>query len=262
MKDEMDFGLNIYILPAMVLVVARFGGMMIFAPVFGEAALPVRLRALIAVAMAMGVAGQVALPTSMPMSNIGFGIALIGEALVGMAIGYAARLVFVGVELGAFHVGQQMGLSLGEVFSPMTEESPEPLRRFFHLLALVIYLAVGGHRLVIGALIQSFETVPLTNFINPHGLATGLAALLTTSFVLALKVAAPVLLAMLLAGLALAFLQRTLPQLNFLSIGLPIRIVLAMVIILAVLGTGAVPDLISSASSSVTRELRRILEVL
>ena len=256
----MDFAPYIATLPALMLVIARLGGMLVFAPVLGESVVPVRLRALVAVVLALGVAGQVAAPARLPQSDLAWVLALAGEFLIGLAIGYAGRLGFVGVELGAFHVSQQMGLSLGEVFSPSSDETSDAMRQFFRMLALVIFLAIGGHRMLIGSLLASFQSVPLTAFLAPAALAAMLAGLLTVSFTLALKVAAPVLLAMLLAALALGFVQRAMPQFNFLSTGAPVRVVLGLVVIAFVLSLPVLVDLLGWATSAVGSGLRTCME--
>lgn len=256
----MEFAQYIVMLPALVLVIARLAGMMIFAPVFSESVVPARLRAMIAVVLALGVVGQVAMPMAMPQSDVAFVLAIAGEVLIGLAIGYAARLVFVGIELGAFHASQQMGLSLPEVFNPVSDESSDTLRQFFHLLSLVIFLALGGHRMLISVLLWSFQSVPLMSFLTPQAMLNMLTTMLATSFILALKVAAPVLLAMLLAGLALGFVQRTMPQSNLLSTGMPLRILFGLLLIVAILSSGALVDLIAVANTQLNVQLRALLE--
>ncbi len=244
----------------LVLTASRFGGMMVYSPLLAESAVPRRLRILLALVMALAVAGRVA-PAALPASSVALVLAMAGEFLIGLAIGYAARLIFVGVELGAFHAGQQMGLSLAEVFNPLGDDAPDALRKMLHLLTLVLFLAIGGHRLMISALVGSFQTLPLVSFTQPGAVLSTLTALLTVSFTLALKIAAPVLIAIVLASVAMAFIQRTLPQANILSTGLPVRLLLGFVVILAVLAMGALPELVEQASRGVAGYLKTMLQV-
>jgi flagellar biosynthetic protein FliR len=162
--------------------------------------------------------------------------------------------------LGAFHVSQQMGLSLGEVFNPSSEETTDAMRQFFRLLALVIFLTIGGHRVLIGSMLASFQSVPLTGFVAPSAIATLLAHLLTASFTLALKVAAPVLLAMLLASLAMGFVQRAMPQFHFLSTGAPVRVVLGLIVIASVLSLPVLMELLGRATDVLDSSLRTCME--
>jgi flagellar biosynthetic protein FliR len=137
------------------------------------------------------------------------------------------------VEFGAFHISNQMGLSLADVIDPTNPDAPSALRGLFVLLAIVIFLGVGGHRALIGGLMASFETVPPMGFVEPGSLIQPVAAMLGAAFVLALKLAGPVLIAMLLATAAIGLVQRTIPTLGLLSIGLPLMPLLGLAIMSA-----------------------------
>src|SRR4051812_4709766 len=102
--------------PAFVLVTARVGGMVFAAPVFGSAAVPVRIRAMIALVLAMGIFPGIARPQHLPDSTAG-GFAAIGsEIIFGLTMGLSMRLVFTGVQWAGEMIGQQMGLGLANVF--------------------------------------------------------------------------------------------------------------------------------------------------
>jgi len=232
----------------LLLVSARLAGLFVLAPVFGERVVPRRVAVLLAVAMALPLAARVDVASGVAWSWPGLAMAVAGEATVGLALGYVARLMFVGVEIGAFHVSQQMGLSLAEVYGG--QERADPTRPMLHLLAVVIFLAVGGHRFMLSAVVRSFDTLPPLALTKP-GVLDVVTGLLGASFVLALKVAAPVLLAMLLAGVLLGLLQRTAPTLSILSVGLPVRVLLGLVLLASMLALGTLPRLLEWASRQV-----------
>ncbi len=216
--------------PALWLSAARILGMLLVAPVLGHSEVPVRLRVLIALVVALAIAGRLSGPVGLEPATI---LPLVAaELLLGVTIGLAARMVFVGVELAAAHVGQQMGVSLAAAFDPFSDGA-DPVRRLYLMLAVVIFLGFGGHRLVISSLLQTFETVPPGDFAVGRQLAGFLATVLTAGFALALKVAAPVLIAMLLATVAMGILQRTVPQCHILSVGMPVRVMLGLVALAA-----------------------------
>lgn len=214
----------------LLLTGARVGGLLFVAPVLGTRALPAKLRVFMSLVIALAVVGRVAQPVSLPTGTVGLAIALVLEAAIGLAIGYAARLVFVGVELGAFHISQQMGISLAETIDPLTKESTDPVRSLYRITALVIFLAIGGHRLLISSLLGTFESVPVLSI--PSGgampMLKSITGLLASSFALAIKVALPALAALLMATVAMAILGRTVPQMSFFSVGLPARALVGM----------------------------------
>lgn len=219
-------------LATLTLLIARATGVFVLAPVFSHVAVPARVRAFLAVVIALAAVGRMEEPAPMPGGDAALLLALGCEVLVGLAIGYAARLIFVGVELGAWHISQQMGLALSEAYDPFAEPVG-PVRRAYVLLAIVIFLATGGHRALISGMLETLQAVPLA------GLAPGGAALETVvrltagSFLLALQVAGPILVALLLATVVQGLLQRSLPQANLLSTGLPVRALLGLTLLAA-----------------------------
>jgi len=219
----------------LLLVVARIAGIFIAAPVLSSQAVPIKLRVLMSIVIGLAVVGRVARPAA--VVGLG-GLVLAGgsELAIGAVIGFAMRLVFVGIQLGAAQIGQQMGIALAEVFDPM-HEAPGASRRLFYMVAIAVFLVIGGHRRLIAATLGSFDTVPVGGFLSPGAMLGVTVTLLGASFALALKVAAPVLVAMLLATVALGLLQKTIPQCNVLSIGLSARAMLAILILAAAVAT-------------------------
>jgi len=240
----------------LLLVIARVAGVLLVAPVFAEPVVPVKVRLLLAVAIAFAVAGRLTQPPHVPTGGLGLGLALIFEAAVGAAIGFTARLVFAGVELGAMYVGQQMGIGLAELYDPQTEDTSGAVK-LLGLLALVIFLAIGGHRALLSGAMSSFEAVPVSGSAPVHALPGMLASVLMVSFSLALKVAAPVLVAMLLATVAMGLLQRTAPQFHIFSTGMPVRVMVGLVMLAGTLGV--MVTLIDSAWSMVMERVQDAL---
>ena len=221
----------------LLLVLVRLGGMFAVSPVFSHPTVPGKLRYFMAVALAVAVTGRVAAPGAVVGGWGGLLVALGGELLIGVAIGWTAGLVLVGVELGAYHIASQMGLSLGEMFNPLSPSAPGIMRQFFGLLAIVVFLGIGGHRAVISAVLKTFSAVPLVGMAPSPGVFEAMVSLVAVSFVLALKVAAPVLVTLLLAGVAMGMLQRSLPQCHILSVALPVRAILTLVVLAGALVT-------------------------
>jgi flagellar biosynthetic protein FliR len=243
-------------LPTLLLATLRVAGMVAFAPVLGDAAVPIKVRVILSAAMGLGAVGRLAQPVPLPPGALDLLLVLGCEFLLGAVIGYTARLIFTGVQLGAFHVGSQMGLALGEVANPLSGEAASAVGGLFRLLAVVIFLAIGGHRALVGGLMQTFRVVPPAGFAPADGLIGPVVAMLAASFVLALKVAAPVLIALLVATVALGLLHKTVPQCNLLSIGLPVRAMLGLLVLAASLGVLA--PLIEAAAGRLGRSIQTL----
>ncbi|MCJ7545109.1 MAG: flagellar biosynthetic protein FliR [Phycisphaerae bacterium] len=226
----------------LAMVIARCGGIFAVAPVFAHAAVPVRLRLAMAVVVGLAAAGPLAGGAAgAPSNGWELGVALAMEAAIGALLGYLARLVFLGLELAAVHVGQQMGVGLAEVFHPLHEGTSQAVGGLLEMTGIVIFLGIGGHRMLVSALLGTFDVLP-AGFARLAGPGVwpscqaglkGAVAMLATSFALALKVAAPVLAAILMATAAAGLVQKTLPQLNILTVGLPVQAMLGLAVLAA-----------------------------
>jgi len=256
----MDMDAYTTYLPTLILAIARIAGIFIVAPVFGSSVIPARLRGFMSVVIALAVVGRLSGPAELPQHWLELAILLGSEVAIGATIGFTAAVVLAGVELGAVHIGQQMGVALAEVFNPQAGEGSGLMRRALGLLAVVIFLAIGGHRALIAATLRTFDTVPPGGFAGGQAVLNMVVAVLAASFTLALKVAAPVLVALLLATVALGLLQKTIPQCNILSIGLGVRAMLGLVVLAAALAAIAQP--IEAAWEFVLRQLPQFGEIV
>lgn len=215
--------------PVAMLVAARMAGVLLVAPVFGHAAFPVKLRLAMALVISLAVVARMARPFGVPTTGPAMILAAMGELAIGALIGYAARLLFVGIQIGAFHVAQQMGVALGEVYDPSDwTGGGGAVRGTFGMLAVVVFLLIGGHRTFLAAVLGTFDKLPVAGSLGALPITNMVVSLLAASFTLALNVAGPVLITMLSVTVALGLLQRLLPQCGLLSVQLPIRAVLSM----------------------------------
>ena len=229
------------LLPAFSLVLVRISGIMLSAPVYSSAAVPARLKAGLAVLISLVVFPLVRpAMTDIPASLLGVAVAAAGELLIGLAIGLAVNLIFTGIELGAQLVAQQMGLGLAHLIDPTLEEETGVLEQFYILMATALLLVFNGHQLIIRAVLDSFSTLPpMTLTLQPEMLHV-LRGLLAASFVLALKMSVPAMVIMMLVSLMMGFLGRTVPQINILVVGFPLRIGVGLLALIGSFGAAMV----------------------
>jgi flagellar biosynthesis protein FliR len=216
------------VLPAFALVLGRVGGLMLTAPLFGSEAVPLRVRSGAAFALALTVFPLTVLhvPADLTFARALGGV--MGETLIGLTMGLALTLPFVGVQTAGMIMGQQAGIGLGEVFNPVMNSDSTVLEEVYFLVALIVFVLIGGHRELVRAMLDTFEVVPLLSANDAHSTLDLLTGLLTSAFGLGLRLAAPVLLALLVSTLVMGFLSRTIPQLNILSVGFGVRAMVAL----------------------------------
>jgi flagellar biosynthetic protein FliR len=192
------------------------------APVLSHQAIPVRAKVGIALAVALAVAPAVSSP---PLAGLlearGF-VQLAHNILIGLALGFAVRIVFVGIELAGQLIGLQIGLSFSAYFNPDSRESENVVSNFMSMLVLLLFLAIDGHLFVLSALLESFRVFPVAQAgalpIEPLALVGGASDL----FAIALTICLPILAVMLLVNVVLGVMARVAPQLNLFAVGFPV----------------------------------------
>lgn len=222
-------------LPLLALVLARISGLVAFAPFFGNASIPVKTRIMLGLAITIIILPFATEKIVAPPDLGALVMALAGELLIGLTFGLMLTAIFSGLELAGILIGQQLGISLAQVFDPLFEEEVSVLSQLYFWLAMILFLLVRGHLVLLGALIGSFRSLPPGGGTANAGFLHGLVAVLHSSFILALQVSAPIIVAIFLTTLALGFVGRTVPQLNILSVGFSLRLVLGYALIIVCL---------------------------
>lgn len=207
---------------------------MLAAPVYSSMAVPARVKIGLTVLLALMIFPV--LPwdaATVPDTLAGTVVGLMGELLVGLAIGLAVNLLFTGLQLAAQMMAQQMGLGLARIYNPSVEGETGVIAQFYLLVGLAVLLTFNGHQLVIRGVLDSFKALPpMAVVLRPEVLEI-LRGLLAGSYVLALKVAVPTVIVLFLVSVMMGFLGRTVPQINILVVGFPLRVgvgLLAMIV--------------------------------
>lgn len=209
----------------------RILGLIMVAPVFGHRAVPARVKIGLGIFIALIIA-----PTLPPMPDVGLGswhglFILVQQLLIGIAIGFIMRIVFAAAEAAGEIVGLQMGLGFASFFDPQSAGQTLVLARFFNMLALLVFLAVNAHLLLIGVLVDSFQTLP----ISPQPLSAAgfytVATFGSTVFAVGLQLALPLIAILLMTNLSLGILTRSAPQLNIFAIGFPITLGVGLIVL-------------------------------
>ena len=221
-QEALDF------IPLFVLVFFRTAGLMLAAPLFGSSKIPRRVKVMLALVMSAGLMSGVAMPARMPGDVLLLSFAIGGELVFGLVMGLGLSLVFIAISWAGEIMGQQMGFNMAATIDPAMGTSGSLVGDLYFMLTLVIFMFVGGHRAMVLGLAASFQTLPLLQAGMSQGLFDVFASLLMAATVLAVKVAAPMLVTMLVVDVALGFLGKTVPQINVMNAGLTLRSGLGM----------------------------------
>lgn len=218
---------------ALVLFSARVSGLVLVAPVFSARPVPAAVKTGLVVLFSV-------LLTPLAQSHVTrlpdlTPVAIIGETLIGFALGLGAAILIGAAESAGEILSIQIGLSGAAIVDPMTSHQTTALGQFVHLFAIALVLSLDGHLVMLDALAQSAQRLPLGSALD---LAGGLKAFVLTGgglFSLGLQFAAPIVAVVLVANVALAVLSRAAPQLQILQLAFPVQILIGIGTLVATL---------------------------
>jgi flagellar biosynthesis protein FliR len=233
--------------PAFVLVLFRIAGIFVMAPMLGSSRIPKRARVMMVLVIAVGMAGAVGQPVVLPGDLATLTVAIGGELIFGIAMGTVVSLVFVAAQWAGEIIGQQMGLSIVSAFDPQFGGAGSLVGDLYYMLALVIFMSplVNGPAALLTGVHASFAALPLMSVGMNAGVLDLMTGMLAAAAVLAIQLAAPMLLTMLIVDVALGCIGKTMPQLNVMSAGLSIRVLVGLLVV--IVGIKVTGDVIGRA---------------
>ncbi|MGH8289770.1 MAG: flagellar biosynthetic protein FliR [Steroidobacteraceae bacterium] len=214
----------------------RIGSCFMVAPAFGAAAVPIRIRIVLAGAVALLVSPLVSVPDVRPLSAAGVAIT-VQQVIIGAALGFSLQILFEAVTMAGEVLANSMGLSLAFNLDPMNGASTPALGQLYTILVTLLFLVLDGHLALIRVLVDGFHTLPVgTSGFGPSGLWS-IVTWGSQLFSGALAISLPGVTALLVTNLAFGVVSRAAPTLNIFSVGLPVALVLGLIALVAGLPT-------------------------
>jgi flagellar biosynthesis protein FliR len=207
-----------------LLIVARISGLFIDAPIFSARSIPayVKIALVIWISIIMWFIVPVRyLPDSMPA----FVMAIFLEVFIGYIIGFVASIVLQCAQAAGDIMDMQMGLSVANVLSPTTGQMTSVTGAFLFLVAMIVFLIVDGHHMVLSAIYQSFTAMPLITYIDfsRPNLLLEIVELIKFFWVSTIQLCAPILLLIFLSDFSFGIISRVAPQVNVFMLGFQVK---------------------------------------
>ncbi len=214
-----------------LLVFVRVSAMLALLPIFGSQNVPVHIKvavtALLAFMLYPMVQGRGAV--EVPLAWGMFVFSVIKELFIGIVIGFAASLLFAGVQFAGRLVDTQMGFAFVQLVDPFTSARVTTLGQLKIIVFTILFLLLNGHYFLLLAVQKSFEVIPLCGAHMPGGKTAYVLTEMTAGvFESAVKLAAPVFVTLVLTSLSMGVIARTVPQINIFFVGLPLKIFLGL----------------------------------
>lgn len=214
-----------------ILVLARIGPLFVLAPMFSSRMIPPRARAVIAVALAIGIAPFALRGQVVPGEPLEIATLALKEIVVGMAFAFTLAALFAAVTSAGAILDTLIGFSFGALVDPMSGVQSGPLVQVYSLVAVMVFIAIGGDAWVIEGLARTYEVVPLLETPSLAALTAGAIDAFAGIFAAALAVSAPVLLALILTDVSFGVVSRVVPQLNVFAVGFPVKVAAGLLVV-------------------------------
>jgi flagellar biosynthetic protein FliR len=225
-----------FALDSFLLIFARLSGLFISAPIFSSRQMPLRIKALVIVLLSAVMAYFVPVNYMIEPATVPYYIAaLLVEVFVGYTMGFVVYVVLAAIQLAGQVMDMAMGFAIVNVVDPQTGTQIPLMGNLTQTMALLMYLAMDGHYYLLQAIAQSYKIVPVLGVKLSQDFFNLLFEITVYMFIIAVKIAAPILVTVLITDIAMGFIARTVPQMNVFIVGLPLKILVGLFALLLLL---------------------------
>ena len=237
------------VLAQLAVLLVRPGVVVAMAPTFGGLYASSRTKIGLTVLIAIGLLPSVAVPPAITATELtGF---IAREMAIGLALGLMVRALVGGVEFAGYLSGFQMGLMYAGTIDPSSGAKHTAVTAMFNMLAVVTLFAIDGHHTILRALAASYTGLPVGDGGVNASLVTSVRETLALVFVTGVRLAAPMVIVLLITEIVIGFISRVTPALSFMVIGYPIRMLLGLFVLGLVVAT--LPGVVHSLNDRVVR---------
>lgn len=231
----MDMETMLQSFPVFLLIFCRISAFFVIVPVFSSRSVPVQFKVGLSFFVALVVFSSGGTGITVPQ-DLTYILLIIREVLIGLLLGFIGYLIFMTIQTAGSLIDIQIGFAIANVIDPVTGSSAPIIGNFKYMIALTMFIIMNGHHYLLNAIVYSYNWVPLNNDLLIKMIDGSLSEFLirsfSQSFMLAFQMAAPLVTALFLTDVGLAFLARTAPQYNVFVIGVPLKIIIGLVLFL------------------------------
>jgi flagellar biosynthetic protein FliR len=224
------------------LLLVRPGMLVMVAPPLGGTFAPTPVKVAITVLLALVLAPTVGVPA--PTSDVSLTLIIAREVVIGLSLGLAVRAIIAAAELGGHLSGYQIGFSYAATIDPVSGVRNSVITSLYGLLAMLAFFAVNGHHQILRAMVASYEGLPIGGGHIDASILMGVQQIFGLIFTVGIRLAAPLVLVLLIVELAVGLVSRSAPSLNFMIVGYPVRLLVGLLVLAATVGT--IPQVIST----------------
>lgn len=216
-------------LQKLILILVRITAFIVVCPGFSFKGLPNTLKVALSVSLSLMIYNLIP-DVEITQSFLLFFIWTVKETLFGLSMGYVTNLVFTTMEIAGQLVDFQVGFSMASVFDASMGMQASYFGKIYYWISISVFFLLNMHHIIIETVIKSFDYIPLTVVNMGLFKVEGIVVLFAEVFELALNLAAPIIIVVLITDVVLGVISRTVPQINVLMLGMPLKAMVGFVI--------------------------------
>ncbi|MCL2080906.1 MAG: flagellar biosynthetic protein FliR [Oscillospiraceae bacterium] len=217
-----------------LMLVVRMSALFIISPVFGRANLPAYVKVLMSIMIAFIALQFYPPPPELPPTLLHFVLAVAGELLIGLSIGYVTTMFFGIVFTAGNIIDTQIGFGMVQIYDVATNAQMPVVGTLMNVVIIQCFLLTNGHLRLIRLLFATFEYIPVGRVVLTPELGQLMLAGFVQTFVISISVAMPLVASALVAEVGLGIVVRTAPQMNIFALGLPLKVILGLIMLAVV----------------------------
>lgn len=216
------------------LVLIRMSAFVVAAPLFNSQSISPPLKILFSLVFSIAVYSSIATNEALArVSDLQSNLILLAlrEVALGLILGFVCQFFFFVIAMAGEMVSVSMGLGQAQMFNPMMGSMGNAIEQFYTVIATLVFLAVNGHHLMLTGLVESFTTAPIAQLTFNMGNYGELVLKMQSFFIFGIKMAAPLVVSMLIVQLGIALVSRLVPQINVLTTSSSLTVLVGFVIL-------------------------------
>ena len=218
---------------AFIMLLARIGGLMVFAPVWSSFAISSQIRILLTVALSLALfpllEDKLALPPADPSAVV---LSIASELMIGLVLGLVGQLMLGAMQLAGTLMGFQMGFSLVNIIDPQSQVEISVLSVMQNLIGMTLFIVLGAHHWYLQAMVESYQYIAPYSARLPVGLVEQMMGLASGMFRAGVQLALPLVAVGIVVDVLLGVVGRAAPQIHVLIAGMPLRVLVGFVMII------------------------------
>ncbi|WP_425449175.1 flagellar biosynthetic protein FliR [Dethiothermospora halolimnae] len=214
-----------------LLIFIRVTGIFIVTPIFSRKSIPTTLKIVFCLFTSLILINVISIK-DVNYQMFDYIIILIKELTIGLILGFISYLFFSLLFIAGQIIDVQIGFGMVNVLDPQHNTQLPIMGNFYYIFALLVFLTVNGHHVIIRAIVDSYEILPIGEYSLNNLMVDQIISVFGQTFVIALKVASPILATMFLINVFLGIMAKAMPQMNIFIVGMPFKIIIGLLVII------------------------------